>query len=305
MRYPKRATTVLEQLVLWQQRGLQVPDPSRAIHYLSNVGYFRLCGYALPFQDPNPSLPPHTFRDGSSFNDILDLYFFDRKLRLLLLDPIDRVEVSVRTSICNTMNLLHGPHWYLKERLFSSTRFNHAGFLRDVENEVKGSRPDPTKTPQHQFIHHYFSTYTEPSLPPSWMIAEVLSFGKWSRVFSALADTQARQQIAGQYELHDNHMAQWLHALSTLRNLCAHHARVWNRVFGVRPMMVNAYRAQLKDNRHVYAFCVVLQVFMNRAAPRSRWKHRVLDLLQNHPGIPLEKMGFPKGWEQGSFWNFS
>src|SRR5699024_4542222 len=78
-------------------RGLEITSPDRAARYLRHIGYYRFSPpYAIPFQQGGPD---HEFRSGTSFDDVLDLYVFDRKLRILVLDALERVEVAVRAAI--------------------------------------------------------------------------------------------------------------------------------------------------------------------------------------------------------------
>jgi len=92
MHYLKAALSFPDQLAQLQQRGLHVTDPDRALHWLRRVSYYRLSAYFLPFKNGE------SFRPGTEFNDVAGLYIFDRKLRLLVLDAIERIEVALRTS---------------------------------------------------------------------------------------------------------------------------------------------------------------------------------------------------------------
>ena len=90
--YTKKAHTVEQQIELLKRRGMLITDESDARHYLSHINYYRLRAYWVPFETPTKAAGDHAFRQGTSFNDVCNLYMFDRKLRLLVLDAIERFD---------------------------------------------------------------------------------------------------------------------------------------------------------------------------------------------------------------------
>ena len=103
--YCKPALTIEQQIDLLVSRGLTIPDRDKALHYLNYIGYHRLSGYFLTFQQNAPGVESHSFKKGVTFKDILDIYIFDRELRLLVMDAIERIEVAFRACISNTIQL--------------------------------------------------------------------------------------------------------------------------------------------------------------------------------------------------------
>lgn len=146
---------------------LSLPDPAAAEHYLKFIGYYRLTGYGLSFYDRTT----RRYQPGKSFQDLLDHYVFDRELRVMVMDEIERIEIAVRTAIVNELSLKHGPHWYLNYKLFlpKPNSLQYGELLRKIEAETGRSK--------ELFIYHYKNKYSEPYLPPAWMAAECLSFG--------------------------------------------------------------------------------------------------------------------------------
>ena len=123
--FQKPALDIAAQLALLQQRGMIVADQARAEHYLRFIGYYRLSGYWFPFQHRNGSQAHDDFRPATDFETVLDRYVFDRRLRVLLMDAAERIEVAARTAISNTLSERFGPHWYLRSARFV-TGFDHA-----------------------------------------------------------------------------------------------------------------------------------------------------------------------------------
>ncbi len=302
--FNKPAIGLEQQLDLLIQRGLVVPDRAKALHYLRHIGYYRLSGYGLPFQKRGLALPPHTFQDGVQFDTLLDLCIFDRELRLLAMDAIERIEVAARAAISNTLSERYGPHWYLDKGLFLRHR-QHTKFLDEVKSQTRFQAQDGSV--QHKkretFIQHYFRKYHRPELPPSWMVAEILSIGTWSAVYSNLANRSDKKAICDPFPLSPRTFQSWLHAIAYLRNLCAHHSRLWNRRFTITPEVPKEYQQYMNPNTTFYAHAAMLHILMNVIAPDSRWRHRLLELLQQHPDAPAAKMGFPEDWWKDTFWD--
>ena len=239
--YKKIALTIDQQLELLIKQGLVVKNPKRVLHYLRFIGYHRLSGYFRTFQIQNTS--EHIFKKGTTFDSIISLYIFDRKLRLLVMDAVERIEVAVRTTISYTMCEKYGPHWYLKPMLFKSN-FNHKDLIKTVEYETGFNN----RKKQNKYCRNYFKNYSKPYLPPVWIVAEALSIGAWSNIFSNLRSRKDRKQISDQYYLHYNIMSSWLHSFTYLRNLCAHHSRLWNRKFTVKPKVANKLKKHFQNN---------------------------------------------------------
>lgn len=123
----------LEQLVdRLADRGLEVPDRDRATRYLRHIGYYRLSPYTIPFQAAGTE---HGFRNDAAFDDVLDLYVFDRSLRLLVLDALERIEVAIRSALTDHMSLAYSdPHWYVEPQHFRDAR-KHGRFLGEIGKE--------------------------------------------------------------------------------------------------------------------------------------------------------------------------
>lgn len=287
-----------DQLRLLTSRGLTVPDATEATHYLTYIGYYRLSGYALPFQKGGNGADRHDFRPGTTFAQILNRYVFDRKLRLVIMDAVERIEVAIRAALTNTIAPRHGAHWYLKPALFSPG-FDHVAYIADMQREI-GHTPQKAKR-RDVHIEHYYQTYSTPSMPPSWMVFESVPFGTISWTYRNLAPPQF-SPICGSFGLPHGVLTSWLHSINYIRNICAHHARLWNRECRIKPLAANAFKAEFTPNDRLYAQLVVMQVLLSRVAPGTHWAERLRDLFAEHPTIPLASMGFPDNWKTRRIW---
>ena len=291
--FPKPATTYAEQVSILQQRGIRVDDPASAEFFLQHLNYYRLSAYWLPFE---LSHEPHEFHPGTRFDEVLNLYVFDRNLRLLVLDAIECIEVSARSQWAYHLAHRHGPHAHLDISL--------AVRLHLWETNIAKLRKE-TERSDEVFIKHLQNSYSE-SLPPVWAVCEVMSLGLLSRWYGNLKPMQTRRAIASTYGLDEKVLGSWLHHLALVRNTCAHHSRLWNRDFTITPLLPRNKPSSLTSqfnigSRKLYNSLVILLYCMNVVAPQHRWRLRLQDLINQHK-IPVSAMGFPPQWDKLPIW---
>ena len=302
--FAKPSLSIDEQINQYLARGLMIFDKARAHHYLSNITYYRLSAYTRPFYQPQQTA--HSFIAGTTFDDVLTLYVFDRELRLLLLDAIERIEVALRTQLANTLADHHQPHGYLSPLVFDS-RYDHSWLLKTLAQPQKGKNKET-------FLLHYQNNYpNSPAQPPIWMAVECLTFSEVSILFANLRNPKDTQRIEQHFGWKFTVLKSWFRSLSDLRNLCAHHSRVWNREFGSFPelpkrcpqgwplpptTLANGIRPQ----RRVYMQILVLASLMRVVCPESGWAGRLMRLLESYPMVSGLHMGFPDDWQALPFW---
>jgi abortive infection bacteriophage resistance protein len=294
VQFTKPSQSIPQLIDLMRSRGLAIPDIAEATHYLEHIGYYRLSGYSLPLTlKHHPSSPSENFKPGTSFTDILNLYRFDRELRLLVMDAVERVEVSFRAVLSDTMSLKYGPHWYLQKKLFVRSK-DCEELVQKIITEI-GLESDGTLKEKSRdvFIEHYLLKYTDPLLPPSWMIAEVLSISSWSKIFHCLEAREDRKSISTHFGMNPEVLQSWIHCVSYTRNICAHHARLWNREFTIKPLIARGHEPHLQYNGRFYAQAYIINALLIRASPSSTWWTRFMAFLVNNPFIDKKALGFP------------
>ena len=229
------------------------------------------------------------------------MYRFDRELRLLALDAIEKIEVAARTVISDTLANRYHAHWYLDQSLFAKA-FRYTELIRAIEKDTHFD----TQGGYHPIFKHYYHTYHEPKSPPSWMLAEGLTLGTWSKLFAFLKQKTDKQAVASAFGLPAKVLQSWLHSLSHLRNTCAHHGILWNRHFHTLPMipqhLTPADKSQFQPNHLVKAQLAMLQVWLQTVAPGSSWSNRLYQLFQKYSTIPLKDTGFEPAWFHHAFW---
>jgi abortive infection bacteriophage resistance protein len=296
--YTKGPLTFGDQLLLLLRRGLHVEEPARAMLYLERVGYYRLMGYLFPLRKPDSD----EYQPGASFEAVIKLYEFDQVLRVLVMEAIGHIEVAVRTAVTYQFGHAYGAFGHLDPANVAFDSVWHAKWLTGVDEEVGRAR--------ETFIDHYKNRYTAPAFPrvPIWMASEVMSLGTLSWLVKAM-HTADRKAVAARFNLRAPVFVSWLHAVSVVRNISAHHGRCWNRVLGVKPVRPDdgswQYMAALYPIDRMYFMLQVLRALLKCcAADAGAWRARVTDHLRPFLAIPENQrsMGAPPGWEHHPSW---
>jgi abortive infection bacteriophage resistance protein len=216
--YTKTCTLPQNLISLLQSRGLFISDEQQAISYLTNIGYFRLSAYLYPLlKEPKAN---HIYKDAVSFDMALNMYRFDRKLRILLFNEIEKIEVAIRSAMNNVISSeLNDVFWMTDPKYFRNPTI-FAKTLTLIQLEINKSKED--------FIVHFQSKYSNP-YPPAWMIAEIIPLGVLCNLYNNLTSKTLLKKVAHQFGLPLPVFSSWILLLTNLRNLCGHHARLWNR----------------------------------------------------------------------------
>lgn len=297
MHYTKPSLAPEQQAELLLSRGL-IADKTLLIQRLFSVSYYRLSGYWYPFRQPDDN-----FKPGTTFELVWDRYVFDRKLRLLVMDAIERIEVAVRTQLSLRHSQLHGAFGYSEDKS-SLPKFTHdqwTEFLRRLTEEKSRSK--------ETFVLHFDKKYGDHhSFLPIWMVAEIMTMGSTLSFFRNCPH-KVKAEVSCSFGIPEVVFDSWLLSLNAVRNICAHHGRLWNRELGVKPKIpfqrdYPEWHVPVGIPHHrVFAALTLCRHCLKHIAPQSQWKRRLLDLLAAHPDIPIREMGFPSSWESSPIWN--
>lgn len=290
--FQKPAIEVLDQIKLLQSRGLAIPNIQHAEHYLKFIGYYRLSGYFRYYTDPKQV---DVFYKDATFERVLDLYIFDRRMRSLVLDALERIEVAVKAAFSHSASTSDSPFW-----MCEPTNFNY-GQHQAVMKIIAEAVAPPTEKQKHVFLTHFYTKYADP-YPPSWMLMETFSFGAVSKIYK-IAKGAHRIPTATLFGLQHDVLESWLHALVFARNVCAHHCRLWNRTFTIKPKIPKNYRHwPIHSADKLYVICGIIQHMMNVIADDSKWDEKLENLIDERPNVPLAALGFPEDWKGQSPW---
>ena len=293
--FHKPYTSASDLVSLLQSRGLTVTDTVKAERYLEHIGYYRLSAYMYPLlQMPKER---HLYKTNTSFSQVMMLYRFDKKLRLLIFNEIEKIEVAVRSAIVNVGSEMTGnPFWMTEGSNFiDAVKFRHTMNLIDAE--LHRSRED--------FIVHFRETYSD-AYPPAWILAEVLPFGVITNIFSNIRNIRTKKNIARRFGLQIAPFESWLTIVTLTRNSCCHHARVWNKQNTIRPMLPNRIAGSWitlpADTLRIYFNLCIIKYFLNIISPNNDMRDKIEALLSDFPSIDIKAMGFPRGWENEPLW---
>lgn len=282
--YNKTPQSTAQLLAHLKLKNLHVPDDDKALRALNTIGYYRLLIYMRPLQDAQKK-----FIQGTTFNQILNLYTFDRHLRLLCLNAIEKIEVALRAAIINKLAVVHGAHFYNESRHYSNIKY----FKEFIGAAQKAS---------YLAIDHYYKNYNTPSLPPIWAISEAITYGTLSRFYSNL-HIKNQKLVAAEFGFNYKTLISWFRSLNVIRNMCAHHNRLWNSaIFVDQPSSPKKLKAEILNPTTFYARAIVIWGLLKKIDPKSTW-HTELKNLINIRQISAQSMGFPTGWDRRPFWN--
>ena len=305
------------QLDMLQARGLEVEDRAAALDYLERLGYYRLSGYWYPLRAVDPTASQAQgkavrldgFVPGSRFEDVVRLYVFDKKLRLLALDALERIEMAVRVDVAHLLGrrdpaahenpaCLHGN--FSKKQISKGPdagKTQHQLWLTKHKSLLHRARKEP-------FVLHHQQQY---GALPIWAAVEVWDFGLLSKLFSGMQYAD-QEQIAALYGAPSGvAFAQWLRSLNFIRNVSAHHSRLWNINVVERAPVPKHWPVELDNARPFFYFGLMWQL-LRVICPRSSWGLRVQALLEDEfpqaisAGISLKDLGAFAGWADAVPW---
>jgi len=299
VKYAKPALNFEQQAELLLRRGLQA-ERSELVQRLKATSYFRLSGYLYSFRQTGTD----SFREGTTLESVWKLCLFDQRLRTLLLDAIEAIEVFVRTQLAYHFAHDHGPFAYHERaHLPDLNRERFINWQRKLDDHTQRSLRS-----REEFVVHFFDRYgDEHSRLPIWSLVELMDFGSMLTFYRGVSD-DINKRIATEVELPDRVLDSWLLALNTVRNRCAHHSRLWNWQLGTpvlfpRPRKYPQWRETGISNQQVGIVLTLCRHLLNRISPANRWSQRVFELFETYPHPTLRELGLPDDWRSLPLWS--
>lgn len=295
--YNKIALDTPDLLSVLKQRGLQVTDEQEALRTLSSVSYFRIACYFRPMEIDKQT---HEFRKGATLDQALALYKFDTTLRDMVFGATRQIEVALRSRVNHHFSRSHTPFWFTQVDMATDGHL-FAEHLSSVDRELHRSK--------EEFIKEHFDRYDRPSFPPAWKTLETVSFGTLSKLYQNFYDKANKKSVAEDFGLPQHEfLNSWMESLTSLRNFCAHHSRIWNRRYAVKPQMPRtlAGRKWLTDFSFppdkIYPQLCCIAYLLNAIDAQNTFSKDLKRLLKKYPSVDVAAMGFPKGWKKEPLW---
>lgn len=319
--YSRPHLSFQDQLEQLKQRGLIVANDAAALDWLRKLGYYRLSAYWYPFRQrtmvqvgPNQIVwqISDAFQTGATFDGAVAFYQFDKQLRLLVMDAIEQLEVAIRVDIA--YHLGYQDTFAQENQALLDGKFTRIGPNGEpsAHQEWLAKLADATSRSKEEFVKHYKQKYGEPL--PIWVGIELWDFGLLSRFYSGMkfADQEALAKRFGVSR--PDLMSSWLRTLNYIRNIAAHHGRLWNRNIVDQPKLprkgeISAFDVALADLpvQRVYPSLCILAYLLDQACPGSDWAARVASHLKSFPvskapAVNLGALGCSSAWSKHAFW---
>lgn len=291
---PKKLAKTAEELVaILKKRGLCISNEDLAMRRLRECHYYRLMAYRFPFVCEDDA---DKFRPGTNFSDIWNLYVFDRRLRLSVLDAIERVETALRSRWACVLGLKYGALAYENAGIHSGVHFQNA--LWGIYEAIATSK-EPC-------IVHFREDATFPQRIPIWSVCEILTQGQLFTLINCLTDRKSKDEIFAGLGLDTKRMSSFLNVLRNVRNICAHHGRLWNKQLffemkfpkNPKPLADSLVRGE----KSVFNVLTVLAHLLQIIAPQSQWHPRLCALVRAEEDFVRTGMGFPCDWRERPIW---
>ena len=282
--YLKPHLSYQDQYKLLIARNLIVTNETFCIKKLRHINYYRLSAYFLPFYEKNNS-----FKEGVNFEEILQLYYFDKEFRNLMFYAIEKIEVYMRTQVAHVISQKRGAFGYRDEEIMHDTK-KHQEIINTIKSETKRSK--------EVFVKEYFGKYDEEFLPV-WSMVEIISFNTLSKIFSNLKESY-RKEILQEIDIKPFVFENWLHVLTYVRNISAHHSRLWNKMLAIEPKKPKNQKSfdTLNSKKIYFVIRMILFILEKIDEQEFNLRNEIIALLKKYPKVDLVAMGFPNEWKE-------
>ena len=264
-------------------KGLQGASVESLSAALSTKGYYRLKGYWLTLERNG------RFKRGASFDDVLEIERFNSDISLFLFELIAPIEICLRAQMIEALANEYGPRALHEPAAFENERDFQAmqrSIARETDQALRSKKPLAVRN-----MEKYGQL-------PIWAEVENASFGTLSKAFGNLANKSIASNIASSFGVAWPHLKNWLRHLTQIRNICAHHDRLYNKMFTVRPRLFSEHRS-LGAQRLLSTFIVLFRMLESLDPALANLSRRRLGRIADaHPTVDLAPIGFTNNWRE-------
>jgi len=280
--YLKPPLSYEEQTQLLKSRNLTISNEEFCTRKLQHINYYRLSAYFYPFYDEKNS-----FKNDAKFEDVLKLYYFDKEFKNLLFYSIEKVEVYMRTQLAYILSQEKGAFAYVDVSLFHDAQ-KHQDIMNIIKSETGRSK--------EVFVKEFFTKYDEKYLPV-WAMVEIVSFNTLSKIFANLKE-KYRKDVLRDIDIKPLVFESWLHTITYVRNICAHHSRLWNKMLAIEPMKPKNHLVfkSLNSKKVFYVICMIMFILQKIDDEEFDFQIEIQKLTLKYPNVDLVAMGFVDEW---------
>lgn len=289
----KDPKTFKEQLEILKSRNMIIENEDECLKILSRTNYYRLTAYALQCKVNDD------YNNKISFNEMYQIYMFDKKLRNLIMEILEGIEVSLRTYMAYSLAMKYGPEAHEKEEVFDDLN-SYKGYFNAQRKYVKGLKDEISSSiysrRRELFIKHYKNEYDGHF--PIWVIVEVLSFGVLSRMYSNLKTDDKKIIARGGFNTSESLLSGWVDNLSTMRNTCAHYGRLYNKKF--TPISIHyRYKKFNLINNGLFVYILAIKELTLNKQEWIAFRTGLESLVDEYEEyIDLKLIDFPDNWKE-------
>lgn len=289
----KDSKTFKEQLEILKSRNMIIENEDECLKILSITNYYRLTAYALQYKVKDD------YNNKISFNEMYQIYMFDKKLRNLIMEILEGIEISLRTYMAYSLAMKYGPEAHKKEEIFDDLNL-YNGYVNFKGKHIKGLKDEINNAIYRRrmelFIRHYEDKYNGHF--PIWVIVEVLSFGVLSRMYSNLKTEDKKIIARNGFSTSKFLLSGWMDNLSNMRNTCAHYGRLYNKKFKLISIHCRYKKFNLINNG-LFAYILAIKELTLNKQEWTSFRTGLESLIDEYEEyIDLKLIDFPDNWKE-------
>lgn len=290
--YSKLPASVEEQISILKSRGMIINNEKLARKFLSENYFHRFISYSVHFFESISNNNSKYYKKNIHFEDVIRVYEFDSKLRLLILEAIEKIEISIKTQFIH-LSWKYGAHFYLNHKLFKDHKLLNDSIER-LQYQIRASND--------LLMNDYFAKYHDPEMPPVWVAMELISIGQLAKWFANLKSSDDKREIANRYKLHYTVLQSVVDNLTQIRNYAAHHARIWNHHYNFIECVVEGHNtiigdALCSDDSRIYSVLILITYILHFIGNDRDFVSKLVNNIHLYQ-IDVNDMGFPNNWCQ-------
>lgn len=316
---PKPFKSVDDQIAILQDRGMEICDDEFARRALREIGYYRLSGYSYPYRAvrAETGLLSDNFIEGTTIEKVVKLYRFDQELRAVTGLQLAKIEIVLRVMISHELGRVD-PYIHLSPHKLGKKAWDKVN-VRPTEqySEWLDKYSLSVVRSNEDSVIHYKKKYD--AILPVWVAVHVLDWGGLRLLYGFARDEQ-RKAIAQQLNISESQLSSWLHCLNEVRNVCAHHGRLYSRTFPKSPMLTgedhelgflrrfvldDAKEGNRKEKKgKCFAQFTIIQYLLSKM--NLEGINDLPHLLHKFPEVSpvsVKDLGVPENWEELPLWN--
>lgn len=282
----KEYKTINEQLNILKSRGLTIDDESKAADFLTRNNYYRISGYSLTLRNHD------IFYKTATFQNIIDVYYFDHELRHILLKYLELIEVQFKSIYAHEFTRVHAATGYLDEQNFTDSIIYRKVITKAEEQKIK-------RLPHEAYLKHFIEDLNQSI--PLWAYVDLLTIADIS-IFYSITEPSIKKAVASNYNIPHKILGKFMHSMTIVRNLCAHGSRLYNRLFEQKPKLNKDERLLLRvlkngkeDDAHLFSFILVMKRLLTPDV-FIEMKNEISLLTKKFPFVDMKYYGFRTDW---------